>query len=540
LIALLTAIELRVCFGECLAPTKTGLRMKNRRPRVFVSHSWNDKAQAIDLSAKLESAGAEVWRDDKNIAPGESILQQIAGALGRTDYVLILLSKVALRSNTVRHELFSSLFGMLRRHRPVVIPVLLEPLTLPIFLADINYINFSSPDQRDHEFTRLLQRLGLHVTPKIARRPSVIDVPGQISENDYLLGRFFGADLSVREAEFVSWCLQGVLNDQFLSGYARGGWAKQYREYLKFIFGGSKASAGTSFYDTITFSAWVSEAISSFAPYLNHTKRRPIIVALDRLGDYITSRYDVDGGFGPIGHPRTGEGARVEPNLRHSAWGIRIICNAVELGPVADVMLSKTGQYIRDLLNKIDLANQPSITIAAWQSVIANPEIRSKLGFEDTEAETLTAEAENALVQRFERDKGAWQMDSNANPRGRPDGVLYVLASLRETAITNVRLRDQIVTALEWICTRDTIRVTKDEYGIPFLEGGHPTRGMTLHCLWQLSRFNKIYEPPLGYVEAYKAFCTRKVNTSAKAPYEFSWHRASGLQLISRALSTNH
>lgn len=59
---------------------------------VFVSHATKDKWLASTLCEKIEGVGAAFFRDDRDIAGGDDIPEQIRAAISRSDEMVVLLT----------------------------------------------------------------------------------------------------------------------------------------------------------------------------------------------------------------------------------------------------------------------------------------------------------------------------------------------------------------------------------------------------------------------------------------------------------------
>jgi TIR domain len=76
--------------------------------RVFISYTHADREFSTRLAVDLTRAGVNVWYDQWEIAPGDSIVEKIDGALQVNDYLLVVLSPEAVRSRWVAREINSS------------------------------------------------------------------------------------------------------------------------------------------------------------------------------------------------------------------------------------------------------------------------------------------------------------------------------------------------------------------------------------------------------------------------------------------------
>lgn len=73
--------------------------------KVFICHSSKDKKLIRKLADALEQHGVRVWLDEREILVGDPLRETIELGLSDADYVIVALSKTALKSTWVRKEL---------------------------------------------------------------------------------------------------------------------------------------------------------------------------------------------------------------------------------------------------------------------------------------------------------------------------------------------------------------------------------------------------------------------------------------------------
>ena len=73
--------------------------------RLFISHSSQDRPEAMKLVAELEARGVECWIDQKDIPKGADYAASIMQGLRDCDATLVLLSESSVRSAAVRREI---------------------------------------------------------------------------------------------------------------------------------------------------------------------------------------------------------------------------------------------------------------------------------------------------------------------------------------------------------------------------------------------------------------------------------------------------
>jgi TIR domain len=111
--------------------------------RVFISYTHTDREFAARLAVDLTRAAVNVWYDQWEVAPGDSIVEKINNALRWNDYLVIVLSPEAIQSRWVAREINSSLLQSLEGRSVTLIPVLKEQCILPVLIADLHYADFT-------------------------------------------------------------------------------------------------------------------------------------------------------------------------------------------------------------------------------------------------------------------------------------------------------------------------------------------------------------------------------------------------------------
>lgn len=150
---------------------------------IFLSHSSKDKAFTRNLAERLRKAGVRVWLDEAELNIGDSLLTKISTAIESADFIAVIISHNSVQSSWVQTELRMAMSRELEDKNVRVLPILIEPCELPMFLRDKLYADFSKSDDFDAPFARLLRALGVelpltelslhakpHQTPKMSAR----------------------------------------------------------------------------------------------------------------------------------------------------------------------------------------------------------------------------------------------------------------------------------------------------------------------------------------------------------------------------------
>lgn len=128
---------------------------------VFLSHNHADKDFVRRMGLRLQRRGVNVWIDEAEIRPGDSLIEKISEGLGSCDYVLAFLSKNSVDAPWVKKEISIAITREINGKLYKVIPIVLDGVAVPVWLEDKLYIDFS--DEKDFliNFDRLLVGLGV-------------------------------------------------------------------------------------------------------------------------------------------------------------------------------------------------------------------------------------------------------------------------------------------------------------------------------------------------------------------------------------------
>lgn len=109
---------------------------------VFISYSRANADFVDHLAQQLVVERVHVWLDRWELNVGDSIIDRIQSAIQASDYLCVVLSKASLESEWCKKELNAALIRELDERKVVVLPVLLEACTIPVFLREKLYADF--------------------------------------------------------------------------------------------------------------------------------------------------------------------------------------------------------------------------------------------------------------------------------------------------------------------------------------------------------------------------------------------------------------
>ncbi|HFK1742231.1 toll/interleukin-1 receptor domain-containing protein [Bacillus cereus] len=125
---------------------------------IQFTYFYDDHEIAEAIAAPLKERGYKVILRNERLLFGESIEKMRLG-LKTADYLVIILSRDALRSNEIKHELSTAMGYYRERKKPIIIPIAFEeegvPLKNDTVFDDIVYENmliFRGSMEKIHEF----------------------------------------------------------------------------------------------------------------------------------------------------------------------------------------------------------------------------------------------------------------------------------------------------------------------------------------------------------------------------------------------------
>jgi tetratricopeptide (TPR) repeat protein len=126
---------------------------------VFLSYSRKDKEFVEKLVGKLRENGVEVWLDEDKLGLGEWFIQKIADEIEKADFFAVVWSQNAFESKFVKKEIGLALTKEFNKDIVFILPILFENIELPTVLQGKNYVSFTSPENFEKSFQKLLNAL---------------------------------------------------------------------------------------------------------------------------------------------------------------------------------------------------------------------------------------------------------------------------------------------------------------------------------------------------------------------------------------------
>jgi hypothetical protein len=109
---------------------------------LFLSHNHEDSDFAKRLGQDLLLRGVQVWIDQAEILPGDSLIEKIEAAIDEMEYLGVVLSPASVKSAWVLLEVRTALTQEINSGALKVIPIMRVDCELPVFLRDKFYVDF--------------------------------------------------------------------------------------------------------------------------------------------------------------------------------------------------------------------------------------------------------------------------------------------------------------------------------------------------------------------------------------------------------------
>ena len=117
---------------------------KTRKGRkIFLSYSSKDKHFARMLTDDLRLEGHIPWLDEWEIKVGESIPKKISDGIGKSDFLVVVLSNNSVKSMWVENEWQSKYYDEIKNRKVMILPILLEKCKIPNLLKAKKYADFT-------------------------------------------------------------------------------------------------------------------------------------------------------------------------------------------------------------------------------------------------------------------------------------------------------------------------------------------------------------------------------------------------------------
>jgi hypothetical protein len=125
------------------------------KPKIFISHASSDRGWMREFASTMLKFGADIWVDELNLKPGDSISDSLEVALRGSDIVVLPITHGTVRDPTLLFEL-----GAATSMHKRIIPIISEDVDfsqLPLGLSRVQYIKQGPPAETAEQLAKALQ-----------------------------------------------------------------------------------------------------------------------------------------------------------------------------------------------------------------------------------------------------------------------------------------------------------------------------------------------------------------------------------------------
>ena len=110
--------------------------------KLFISYSHTDSELAANLANDLLACGIDVWLDSFKVHAGDCIPSRVSEGLASADYIVLLMSRKAMKSKWVEQEWLPAIHKEIVRRRLILIPARIDNCKVPMILAHKLFADF--------------------------------------------------------------------------------------------------------------------------------------------------------------------------------------------------------------------------------------------------------------------------------------------------------------------------------------------------------------------------------------------------------------
>jgi hypothetical protein len=129
-------------------------------PRAFLCHATEDKDRFVrGFASRLRDRGVNVWFDEWELLPGDSLVDRIfEQGLKDADVFIPVLSKVSVTKRWVREELNAGLIQKIEGNCKLI-PVVIEDCEIPVALRNLVQVRIADLESYDDDFDRIVRAI---------------------------------------------------------------------------------------------------------------------------------------------------------------------------------------------------------------------------------------------------------------------------------------------------------------------------------------------------------------------------------------------
>ncbi|MFS1430137.1 TIR domain-containing protein [Vibrio splendidus] len=111
--------------------------------KIFISYNHQDKKYSELIASSLLDAGHDVFKDTLKLKAGDNIVEKIDQGVSEADVLIVLISKNALNSKWIMHEVSAMAMRDFSNKNKKIIPIKLDNSPMPSYLMNYLYLDFT-------------------------------------------------------------------------------------------------------------------------------------------------------------------------------------------------------------------------------------------------------------------------------------------------------------------------------------------------------------------------------------------------------------
>jgi TIR domain len=145
-------------------------------PKVFMSHASEDKDRfVLEFATRLRGRGIDVWLDQWEMFPGDSLIDKIFDGINDAKMVIIVLSQFSVEKPWVKEELNAAFIKRINNGSKLI-PVVIDNCEIPDALKTTVWECISDLTAYDSNFDRIVASIfGATDKPPIGSYPEYVN-----------------------------------------------------------------------------------------------------------------------------------------------------------------------------------------------------------------------------------------------------------------------------------------------------------------------------------------------------------------------------
>lgn len=142
-------------------------------PKVFISHSWDDKKRfVLEFAKKLLSRGIDAWVDEWEMVAGDSLIKKIfCEGIHNADAFIIVLSRNSIQKKWVKEELDLAVIKKIEEGSRII-PIIIDECEVPGPLRSTIWVKIHDLNNYQNEFEKIVMAIfGQTTKPPIGSPP---------------------------------------------------------------------------------------------------------------------------------------------------------------------------------------------------------------------------------------------------------------------------------------------------------------------------------------------------------------------------------